>query len=138
MLSETKAMQKLEEYAAIFNDAVYRKDYGVAHNMYCMAHTVAVFMEMGDQCLKKLFGDWDSDDGTETNTALDNGLFKRADVSKVNLECCIRRNQAYEDMALRRAGKPDLQRYYSEYEYCARCQERKKRAARNWSDSMLD
>ena len=117
---------------------MYRKEYGVAHNLYHMAHTVAVFMDLGPANLKKLFGDWDSDDGTETNTALDNGLFKRADVNKVNLECCIKRNQAYEDMALRRAGKPDLQRYYSEYEYCARCQERKKRAAHRWSDSMLD
>lgn len=136
MLTEQKTMVKLEEYAARFNGAVNRREYGVAHNLYHMAHTVAVFMELDPIELKKLFGDWDSDDGSDTNTALDNGLFKREDVSLVNRQCCVIRNQAYEDMALRRR-KEEPQRYYSEYDYCAKCQERKKRAARNWDDSML-
>lgn len=136
MLSEAKTMAKLEEYARMFSDAVYRKEYGVAHNLYHMAHTVAVFMDLGPMNLKKLFGDWDSDDGTDTNTALDDGLFKRSEVAMVNRECCMIRNKAYEDMALRRR-KEEPQRYYSEYDYCAKCQERKKRAARNWDDSML-
>jgi len=136
MLSEVKTMAKLEEYARMFGDAVYRKEYGVAHNLYHMAHTVAVFMDLGPANLKKLFGDWDSDDGTDTNTALDDGLFRRSEVALVNRECCMIRNKAYEDMALRRR-KEEPQRYYSEYDYCAKCQERKKRAARNWDDSML-
>lgn len=136
MLSEAKTMAKLEEYARMFGDAVYRKEYGVAHNLYHMAHTVAVFMDLGPANLKKLFGDWDSDDGTDTNTALDDGLFRRSEVALVNRECCMIRNKAYEDMALRRR-KEEPQRYYSEYDYCAKCQERKKRAARNWDDSML-
>lgn len=136
MLSEAKTMAKLEEYARMFGDAVYRKEYGVAHNLYHMAHTVAVFMDLGPANLKKLFGDWDSDDGTDTNTALDDGLFRRSEVALVNRECCMIRNKAYEDMALRRR-KEEPQRYYSEFDYCARCQERKKRAARNWDDSML-
>lgn len=128
MLSEQKTLIKLEEFAARFNNAIERKSWGEAHNLYHMAHTVAVFMEMGDSCLKELFGDWDSDDGTETDTALDNGLFKREALRIVNRQCCVIRNQAYEDMALRRSGK-EAQRYYSEFDYCARCQERKKRAA---------
>ena len=136
MLSEAKTMAKLEEYARMFGDAVYRKEYGVAHNLYHMAHTVAVFMDLGPANLKKLFGDWDSDDGTDTNTALDDGLFRRSEVALVNRECCMIRNKAYEDMALRRR-KEEPQRYYSEFDYCARCQERKKRAARNWDGSML-
>ena len=136
MLSEAKTMAKLEEYARMFGDAVYRKEYGVAHNLYHMAHTVAVFMDLEPANLKKLFGDWDSDDGTDTNTALDDGLFRRSEVALVNRECCMIRNKAYEDMALRRR-KEEPQRYYSEYDYCAKCQERKKRAARNWDDSML-
>lgn len=129
MLSEAKTMVKLEEYAAKFNGAVSRKEYGMAHNLYHMAHTVAVFMELDTDNLKKLFGDWDSDDGTDMDTALDNGLFKREDVDFVNRQCCVIRNQAYEDMALRRSGREE-QRYYSEIDYCARCEERKKRAAR--------
>ena len=136
MLSEAKTMAKLEEYARMFGDAVYRKEYGVAHNLYHMAHTVAVFMDLGPANLKKLFGDWDSDDGTDTNTALDDGMFRRSEVALVNRECCMIRNKAYEDMALRRR-KEEPQRYYSEFDYCAKCQERKKRAARNWDSSML-
>ena len=136
MLSEEKLMVKLEEYAARFDGAVNRKEYGLAHNLYHMVHTTAVMAELSEANMKKLFGDWDSDDGTETNTALDNGLFKRTDVDLVNRQCCVIRNQAYEDMALRRR-KEDPQRYYSEFDYCARCQERKKRAARNWDDSIL-
>ena len=62
MLSEAKMIQKLEEYGVRFRAAVDRKDWGVAHNLYNIAHEVAVFAELDDAVLKKLFGDWDSDD----------------------------------------------------------------------------
>lgn len=133
MISEVKLMQKLEEQAMIFADAVRRKDYGVAHNIYNVAHEVAVFMELREDQLKKLFGDWDSDDGTDTNTAIDNGLFRRYDVDRVNWQCCIRRHQAYEDATMRQMGVPTT--YYSDMDYCARC---KKRDVRHWDASMLD
>ena len=133
MLTEAMTMAKLEEYAQMFADAVRRKDYGVAHNLYNMASTVAVFMELNDQQMKKLFGNWDSDDGTGKDTALDDGLFTRYDTKLVGWKCCIMRHQAYEDQALRVAGEPV--RYYSDPDYCARC---KKRDVRHWDASMLD
>ena len=133
MLSEVKLMQKLEEYAQIFADAVRRKDYGVAHNTYNVAHEVAVFMELAPVQMKMLFGDWDSDDGTGNDRAEDNGLFKRYDVDRVNWQCCVKRHQAYEDAAMRQQGMPTT--YYSDVDYCARC---KKRDVRHWDASMLD
>ena len=129
MLSEQKTLIKLEDYAAMFNDAVQRKAWGVAHNLYNMVHTVAVFMEIGDAEMKKLFGDWDSDDGTDTDTAMDGGLFRRSVVEDVNWRCCIKMHQSYEDVACRAGQRPMLE-YYSDEDYCARCEERKKRAAR--------
>ena len=134
MLSEAKAITKLEECAAKFNAAVNRKDWGVAHNLYMEAVIVTSFMEIRGDVRKRLYGDWDSDDGTDTDTALDNGLFSRKDLERVNRECCIMRNMAYEDMALRREGEP--LRYYGESDFCARCRD-KKRAARRWDDSGL-
>ena len=134
MLNEAKTIQKLEDLAARFRAAVMRKEWGAAHNMYWQAVMVTTFMEIDESTRKKLYGDWDSDDGTDTNTALDNGLFSREDVDRVNKECCVLRNMAYEDMACRREGQPVL--YYGDPDYCARCGD-KKRAARRWSDSML-
>ena len=136
MLSEEKLMVKLEEKAAMFNSAVKRGEFGAAHNIYIMAHCTAIMAEMSEQSLKKLFGDWDSDDGTETNTALDNGLFKRSVVNYVQWQCCIRSHQTFENMVMRTRKEEPLQ-FYGDTEYCARCQERKKRAIRHWDDSML-
>lgn len=134
MLSERKTIEKLEDRAAEFRAAVIRKDWGVAHNIYWESVMVTAFMEIDDATRKKLYGDWDSDDGTDSETALDNGLFSRRDVDRVNKECCILRHMAYEDVALRREGQPV--RYYGDNDYCARCTERK-RAIRRWDDSVL-
>ena len=135
MLTEMQTNVKLEEYAARFRAAVIRKDWGVAHNLYNECVMVTAFMDISDREKKKLFGDWDSDDGSDTETALDNGLFSRKDVDRVNKECCILRNMAYEDQACRREGRPV--QYYGDPDFCPRCQERK-RAIRHWDDSMLD
>ena len=134
MISESKMVRKLEDQAAKFRAAVLRKDWGVAHNLYMEALMVTVFMEVSEEIKKKLWGDWDSDDGTDTDTALDNGLFSRRDVDRVNRECCVLRNMAYEDQACRREGRPS--EYYGDPDFCARCQD-KKRAVRHWDDSML-
>lgn len=134
MLSENKTVQKLEEYAARFRAAVNRKAWGEAHNLYLEAIIITAFMELDDKTKKKLYGDWDSDDGTEKHAALDNGLFSRRDIDRVNKECCVLRNMAYEDQACRRAGMPV--QYYGDPDFCARCQD-KKRAIRHWDDSML-
>ena len=124
MLSERETVKKLEEYAQIFEHHCRNRKWGEAKNIYNMAHTVAIFMDMGEAVLKRLFGDWDSDDGN--GEAIDNGMFQRWRVEQVDKECCIRRNQAYEDQACRRMGQQT--RYYSEDSYCAICY--KKRAAR--------
>lgn len=122
MISENKLVQKLEEFASMFGDAVHRKSYGEAHNLYNMAHTTAVMVELDEPTMKRLFGDWDSDDGTETDTAEDGGLFRRSTVDEVNWQCCVRIHQSYEDIACRkRHGKLE---FYSDQDYCARCKKR--------------
>lgn len=136
MLSEEMLMVKLEEKAAMFNSAVRRGECGAAHNIYLMVHAAAVLAELSDKNMKKLFGDWDSDDGTETNTALDDGLFRRSDVNYAQWQCCIRSHQTYENIVMR-THKDEPVRYYGDEDYCARCQERKKRAAHHWDRSML-
>ena len=137
MLSEERLMVKLEEKAAMFNNAVKRGEVGVAHNIYIMVHSAAVLAELSVPNMKKLFGDYDSDDGTETNTAKDDGLFKRSDVNYVQWQCCIRSHQTMENTVMR-MKKDEQLRYYVDEDYCARCKEHKKRAAHRWSDSMLD
>lgn len=125
MLTDKEAMKKLTEYAALFDGYVRTKEWGKAHNIYNIAHSVAVFMELGESALKILFGDWDSDDGS--GNSVDNGLFRTWKVDMVNEKCCIERHIAYEDMECRKMGQPT--RHYSEDDYCARCMQ-KKRAVR--------
>ena len=136
MLSEEKLMVKLEEKAATFNSAVRRGEVGVAHNIYIMVHATAVLAELSEPNMKRLFGDWGSDDGTETNTAKDDGLFKRSDVNYVQWQCCIRSHQTTENIAMR-IRKDEPLRYYVDEDYCAKCQKHKKRAIHHWDDSML-
>lgn len=135
MISESRFILKMEDQAAKFNAAISRKDWGVAHNLVVEAVMVTAFCEVSEEIKKKIWGDWDSDDGTETNTALDNGLFSRRAIDLVNRECCIKRNMAYEDQVCRREGRP-LQ-YYGDADFCAICRD-KKRAVRHWDDSLLD
>lgn len=125
MLTEKETMRKLTESAVLFDYFVKNKEYGKAHNIYNMAHSVAVYMELGEDALKTLFGDWDSDDGS--GQAEDNGLFPRWRVDKVNEMCCIRQHRSYEDAVCRRMGQPV--QYYSDEDYCAKCFH-KKRAVR--------
>lgn len=124
MLTERETISKLEHYAAEFNGYMRVRDYGKAHAIYNEALMVATFMKMGDVVLKRLFGDWESDDGSDSDTALDNGLFTRSAVAKVDLESCILRHKAYEDMACRKMGRPV--QYYSDIDFCARCMKKKK------------
>ena len=121
MLTEKEVTQKLREYADRFNWHVMNREWGKAHNIYLIARNVAVFVQMPDSVIEELFGEY-SEDQDEKNP--EDGLFRRADVSRVDLESCIRRNMAYEDMACRRIGQPE--RYYSEDTYCASCKKTKK------------
>lgn len=124
MLTEAAMERKLREYASTFNRHVKEKEWGKAHNIYHMVLTAAVMAEMSETFKRELFGDYDDD---ETGEALDDGLFRRVDVHRVNVECCIRRNMAYEDIECRKIGLPmEEYRYYSENEYCARCKKAKK------------
>lgn len=122
MLTEAAMERKLREYAATFNRHVKEKEWGKAHNIYHMVLTAAVMAEMSEKFRAELFGSYDSED-----YPVDDGLIRHSDVSRVNLECCIRRNMAYEDMECRKIGLPmEEYRYYSENEYCARCRKAKK------------
>lgn len=118
MLTERQTEQKLKEYAQRFTQHVRNKEWGKAHNIYNMALTVAVFMDSSEELLAELFGPYDVP-GSEHM-----GLFRQSEVSRVNTECCIRRNIAYEDIACRKIGMPV--RYYSEETYCAGCRKAKR------------
>lgn len=122
MLTEAAMEEKLREYASTFNSHVKEKDWGKAHNIYHMLLTAAVMAEMSAEFMNELFGSHDGED-----YPVDDGLIRRSDVQKVNIECCIRRNMAYEDIACRKKGLPmEEYWYYSEDEYCAICKKAKK------------
>lgn len=122
MLTEAEMERKLREYAAAFSRHVKEKEWGKAHNIYNMVLTAAVMAEMSEEFRAELFGSYDKED-----FPLNDGLIRRSDVSRVDIECCIRRNMAYEDMECRKIGLPmEEYRYYSENEYCARCRKAKK------------
>lgn len=114
--------RKLREHAAAFNRYVKEKEWGKAHNIYHMVLTAAVMAEMSEEFRAELFGSYDSED-----YPVGDGLIRLSDVSRVSIECCIRRNMAYEDMECRKIGLPmEEYRYYSENEYCSRCKKAKK------------
>ncbi len=120
MLTEQEMINKLKEYGCLFNLFVKNKEWGKAHNIYRQTLTVAVFMEAPPLVMDELFGAYPEEDETAPDTA---GIICRKDVARVDLECCIRRNMAYEDMALRKQGREP--EYYSDINYCARCQIKK-------------
>ena len=109
--------------AALFNVHVKNKEWGKAHNIYRATMTVAVFVKIPQPAMEELFGAYP--EGDEAVSDMD-GLFCRRDVARVELECCIKRNMAYEDMALRKQGQ--AAKYYSDEGYCARCLEKRRRA----------
>lgn len=122
MLTEAAMEKKLREYAWTFKRHVEEKKWGKAHNIYHMVLTAAVMAEMSEEFMAELFGGHDSED-----YPVNDGLIRHSDVQKVNLECCIRRNMAYEDIACREIRLPvEEYRYYSEDEYCARCKKAKR------------
>lgn len=124
MLTEKQMEAKLRKYAETFNQNVRDKEWDKAHNVYNITLETAVMAEMSEEFLKELFGDYDSAD--EDGNALDDGLIRRAAVEKVNTECCIRRNMAYEDRECRKLGIPlGIYRNYSDADYCARCRKQK-------------
>lgn len=122
MLTEAAMERKLREYASTFNRHVREKEWGKAHNIYNMVLTAAVMSEMSEKFRAELFGSYDGED-----YPVDDGLIRRSDVQKVNTECCIRRNMAYEDIECRKMGLPlETFRYYSEADYCAGCKKAKR------------
>lgn len=119
MLTEMEMQWKLRDYARKFNRSVTDKEWGKAHNLYHMILTAAVMTEISEKFNEELFGSYDSE-----GYPVDDGLIKSRDVARVNTECCIRRNMAYEDMTCRKLGMP--LRYYSEETYCAGCRKAKR------------
>lgn len=122
MLTEAAMERKLREYAKTFGRHVKEKEWGKAHNVYNMILTAAVMAEMSEKFKMELFGSCDGE-----GYPVDDGLIRRSDVQKVNMECCIRRNMAYEDIECHKLGLPlGVFRYYSEANYCARCKKAKR------------
>lgn len=119
MLTEQEAINKLKEYGSLFNIYVKNKDWGRAHYIYRSAVTIAVFLKLPQAAMDELFGAYQEGEEPEPDT----GLFSRKDVERVDLECCVLRNMAYEDMALRKQGQDA--KYYSDPNYCARCRMKK-------------
>ena len=116
MLTEEETIRKLREAADQFDSAVREKDYLRAKALYNKSLTVATFMELGTAVTAELFG---QHGGLGEHDEAPDGLFSRDYVRRVDLECCIKRNKAYEDQACRRMDQPV--RYYSDEDYCARC-----------------
>lgn len=116
MLTEEETIKKLQETAAQFDAAVRSKDYLRAKNLYNKSLAVVTFMEMGPAVAAELFG---QHGGLGEHDEAPDGLFSRDYVSKVDLECCIKRNKAYEDQAIQKYGKQV--RYYSDKDFCVGC-----------------
>lgn len=116
MLTEQEVIKKLHIQAEEFRQAVRHKNYMRAKALYNSARTVAVFMKLGGEEMSELFGQYG---GLPDDEEAPQGLFPRDEVSRVDLECCIKRNKAYEDQACRKTGQPVS--FYSDEDYCARC-----------------
>ena len=113
MLTEQETIDKLHKTAQEFEKAAKDKDYARAKSLYIKALAVATFMQISQDQMSELFGQT----GKTEDEEVPQGLFRRGTVSKVDLECCIKRNKAYEDMTCRTG-------YYSDADYCARCKKR--------------
>ena len=116
MMDEQQTVDKLKETAEDFMAAVEDKDYMRAKALYNKALTVATFMQIPKDAMSELFG---QSAGIADDEEAPDGLFQRAAVSRVDLECCIKRNQTNKDKDSRRRGT--TVRYYSDKDYCALC-----------------
>jgi hypothetical protein len=119
VLTEDKLLEKLHITAEEFRAAVSNKDYMRAKALYNKALAVTVYVELGEAVTSELFGQYK---GLDDDEEAPKGLFPRDDVSKVDLECCIKRHKAYEDRTCQEQGQPA--HFYSDEDYCARCQKR--------------
>jgi hypothetical protein len=117
MLNEKEIKEKLEITAEDFRNAVQERNYMRAKALYNKALAVATFVRLDPEDMENLFG-YREDVGEDTEA--EEGLFPRYEVSRVDLECCVKRNKAYEDMTVNG-------RFYSDEDYCARCRKRKDR-----------
>ena len=85
MIDERRAMQKLEEEAAKFQNHMQAKRYQQAKYSFDRARTVAVFNELEEEKQDYLFGKM-----AERGEIIQDGLFKIQQVSKVYAECCVK------------------------------------------------
>lgn len=125
MMDEKQTLDKLKETAEDFMAAVNNRNYMRAKALYNKALIVATFMQISGEDMAELFG---QNAGIADDEEAPDGLFQRAAVNRVDLECCIKRNKAYEDQTCRRIGTQV--RFYSEDDYCSRCEKGKKIAGR--------
>lgn len=91
MVSNMETMtHKLWELAASFRTYMYQKKWSQAKHCYEIARNVAVFMELPEVEMVKLFGSREEPDKPIE------GLFPEEEVQKAYWEC-IKRNQTYEN-----------------------------------------
>jgi len=91
MLTREEMRDKLFELPALFKHFYSAKDWPRAKHAYDTAVTVAVFAEMDEEDMIKLFGSRPYVNGEVTS-----GLFNETYVQKAYREC-IRKNQTYEN-----------------------------------------
>lgn len=97
MLTEQEVKDKLYNYADQFQIRCQRKEWAAAKMLYFQAQTVAIFLQLTEAELSKLFGnraykeDWEP---------LRDGLFPEKEVERAGWEC-VRMHKTYDDLHLR-------------------------------------
>ncbi len=97
MLTEKQIKDKLYNYADQFQIRCQRKEWAAAKMLYFQAQTVAIFLQLTEAELSKLFGnraykeDWEP---------LRDGLFPEKEVERAGWEC-VRMHKTYDDLHLR-------------------------------------
>lgn len=97
MLTEKQIKDKLYNYADQFQIRCQRKEWAAAKMLYFQAQTVAIFLQLTEAELSKLFGnraykeDWEP---------LRDGLFPEKEVERAGWEC-VRIHKTYDNLHLR-------------------------------------
>ncbi len=121
-------LDKLYQLPELFNELYRQGEYSRAAYVYRRAHIIAFFLELPQEQISELFGQW-PDDGDD-ETVPPPGLFDVDKVREVDWKCCIKQHKTYQDEACRRAKEP--QRFYSDDDYCALHCHESREAERLW------
>lgn len=97
MLTEKQIKDKLYNYADQFQIRCQRKEWAAAKMLYFQAQTVAVFLQLTEAELSRLFGNRAYKEEWEP---LRDGLFPEKEVERAGWEC-VRLHKTYDDLHLR-------------------------------------